>query len=91
MIEQKHLLKLKKFINFGSKGLDLTKTLLCAVALGEKLSLDFYDDRKVTQAFSGLRRYKFVRHVKEHTNNPYSLTPKGEAKLRNKKPKKLGS
>ncbi len=82
MIERKHLLKLKKFINVGSKGLDLTKTLLCTVALGEKLSPGFYNDQKVSQAFSGLRRYKFVRHVKEKDNNYYGLTPKGEARLR---------
>jgi DNA-binding transcriptional regulator PaaX len=81
MIKHKHLLKLKKFVNAGNRGLDLAKTLLCAIALGEKLSPSFYSDRKVAQAFSGLRRYKFVRHTKEHSNNPYLLTPKGEAKL----------
>jgi len=81
MIEQKHLLKLKKFFNAGNKGLNLTKTLLCAVALGEKLSPSFYNDRKVAQAFSGLRRYKFVRHVKEKRSNHYELTQKGEARL----------
>ena len=82
MIEHKHLLKLKKLIGAGSKGLDLTKTLLCAVALGEKLSSDFYKNKKVVQAFSGLRRYKFIRHVKEKGNRPYVLTSKGEARLR---------
>ena len=82
MVERKHLLKFKRFIDSGSKGLDLTKTLLCAVALGEKLSPSFYDDRKVTQAFSGLRRYKFVRHIKQHGQNSYSLTSKGESRLR---------
>jgi DNA-binding transcriptional regulator PaaX len=82
MIEQKYLLKLNKFINIGGKGLELTKTLLCAVALGKKLSPNFYDNRKVAQAFTGLRRYKFVRHVKENTKNICMLTPKGEAKLR---------
>ncbi|KKQ31626.1 MAG: Repressor in the phenylacetic acid catabolism [Candidatus Nomurabacteria bacterium GW2011_GWA1_37_20] len=82
MIEQKNLLKLKKFIDHGSKGLNLTKTLLCAVALGEKLSSSFYNDRKITQAFSGLRRYKFVRHIKGNEKNIYKITPKGEARLR---------
>lgn len=82
MIEQKHLLKLKKFINTGNKKLDLTKELLCSIALGEKLSPDVCNKRKITQAFSGLRRYKFVRHTKEHKKNIYSLTPKGEARLR---------
>ena len=82
MIEPKHILRLKKFINAGSKGLDLPKTLLCAIALGEKLSPDFYNNQKIAQAFSGLRRYKFVRHVKESRENFYSITPKGEARLR---------
>ena len=84
MIERKHLLKLKKFINAGAKGLGLAQTLLCAVALGEKLSPEFYNDRQVAQSFSGLRRYKFVRYVKEKDDesNFYSLTPKGEARVR---------
>jgi DNA-binding transcriptional regulator PaaX len=81
MIERKHLQKLKKFINVGNHGLNLTKTLLCAVALGEKLSTDFYNDRKVSQAFSGLRRYKFVRHIKEKGRSAYIITPKGEERL----------
>ncbi|MEI7709233.1 MAG: hypothetical protein WCI76_00795 [bacterium] len=80
-MEKKHLLKLKKFVSAGAKGLDLSKTLLCAVALGEKMSPGFYDDRKISQAFSGLRRYKFVRHVKEKGVNSCTLTPKGEARL----------
>ena len=83
MIEQKHLLKLKKIVNAGNKGLDLTKILLCTVALGEKLSPDFYNDKKVSQAFSGLRRYKFVRHIKKDRDETYLLTPKGEARLHN--------
>src|SRR3989344_8739281 len=82
MVERKHLLKLKKFFDAGSKGLNLTKILLCAVALGEKLSPSLYNNRKVSQAFSGLRRYKFVRDIKEKDNNSYALTQKGETKLR---------
>ncbi len=83
MVERKHLLKLKKFIDVGNKSLDLTKTLLCGVALGEKFSSSLYDNRKISKAFGGLRRYKFVRHIKEKDNNNYLLTSKGEAKLRN--------
>ena len=49
MVERKHLLKLKKFIDAGKKELDLTKNLLCTVALGEKLSPGFYKDRKIAQ------------------------------------------
>jgi DNA-binding transcriptional regulator PaaX len=82
MIERKHFSKIKKIIDSGNKGLNLTKTLLCAVALGEKLSPGFYDDRKVSQAFSGMRRYRFVRHIKQIGNDAYLLTPKGESKLR---------
>lgn len=81
MVERKHLLKLKKFINTENKGLDLTKTLLCAIALGEKLLPGFYEDRKISQAYRGLRRYRFVRYVKEYGDNVYFITPKGETKL----------
>src|SRR3989338_7206770 len=83
MVERKHIVKFKRFIDSGSKGLDLTKTLLFSVALGEKLSPDLYNKRKVAQAFSGLRRYKFVRHTKQHGKNIYSLTRKGEDRVGN--------
>ena len=83
MIEWKHLLKFKKFINTANKGLNLTETLLCAVALGEKLSPKFYNSQKITKASYGLRRYKFVRYIKDDKNSHYSLTSKGETKLRN--------
>ncbi|MFA5791870.1 MAG: hypothetical protein WC884_02440 [Candidatus Paceibacterota bacterium] len=83
MIEHRHLLKLKKIFNTGSKGLNLTKTLLCFIALGEKLSPKLYNNQKITKAFYGLRRYKFVRHVKDNKNSSYLLTLKGEAMLRN--------
>ncbi|OGI75591.1 hypothetical protein A3C67_00685 [Candidatus Nomurabacteria bacterium RIFCSPHIGHO2_02_FULL_42_19] len=80
MVERKHIVKFKRFIDSGSKGLDLTKTLLFSVALGEKLSPDLYNKRKVTQAFSGLRRYKFIK--KNKNRDIYSLTTKGENRLR---------
>ena len=83
MIERKHLSKLKKFINTADRGLNLTKTFLCAVALGEKLSLEFYNNQKVAKVSYNLRRYRFIRHTKEYKNNPYLLTPKGETKLKN--------
>ena len=82
MVERKHLLKLKKFIDAGKKELDLTKNLLCTVALGEKLSPGFYKDRKIAQTLSGLRRYKFIRHSKEGKNKAYKITQKGESRLR---------
>lgn len=79
--EHDHLAKIKKIVSAGNKGLDLTKTLLCAIALGEKLPGEFYNNQKVAKSFFGLRRYKFIRRAKKH-NNHYSLTLKGEAKLR---------
>lgn len=78
MLEDKHLQKLKKFIKVGGKSLDLTKTLLCTIALGEKLPPELYSKRQATQAWNGLRRHRFVRRTK---SNSYSLTPKGRAKL----------
>lgn len=82
MIESKDLLKLKRFINSADKGSGLTKIFLCAVALGEKLSPELYNNQRIAKASYGLRRYKFVRHIKEHNNSSYLLTPKGESKLR---------
>ena len=82
MLEQRHLVKLKKFVSSADKGINITQSLLCDIAFGQKFSSDFYKDRKVAQAFSGLRRYKFIRHVKKEGVSNYSLTPKGEARLR---------
>ncbi len=81
MFERKHLEKLRKFINLKDSKLNLTHTLLSAVALGEKLSPDIYNNRKISQTFGGLRRYKFVRHIKTTNQNIYSLTQKGTKKV----------
>ena len=81
MIEQKYLRKLKEIICFKNSEIDVTKTLLCAVALKEKSAYNFYKSRKTAQAFSGLRRYKFIRHIKNGRDEMYSLTPKGESRL----------
>jgi DNA-binding transcriptional regulator PaaX len=81
MFERKHLAKLGKYINSENNRLNLTQVLLSAIALGEKLSPDIYNSRKISQAFGGLRRYKFVRHIKNQNEHTYSLTQKGEAKL----------
>jgi hypothetical protein len=80
MITDKHLQKIKKFIDTGADGINLAQSLLYNVALGEKLSPNFQNNPKARQVFQGLRRYKFVRRLKD---NNYSLTPKGEARLRN--------
>jgi hypothetical protein len=83
MLEEKHLQRLKKIAATGSRRLDLTKNLLCAIALGEKLSYKFRNSKEAAQTFSGLRRYKFVRHIKEKGDNYYALTKKGEKRLLN--------
>ncbi len=83
MVKQEHLVKIKKFISAGGEGVNLAYSLLCFVALGEKLSPGLYDDKKVAQTLRGLRRYKFVRHVGGKHSDAYSITPKGEKKLRN--------
>jgi DNA-binding transcriptional regulator PaaX len=80
MIKKEHVLKLKEAVKEGRKGLSLTASLLLDIAVGEKFSNDFYKDRKISLALGGLRRYKFVRHIKE--SNSYALTAKGEKKLR---------
>ncbi|MBI3305799.1 hypothetical protein HYZ82_01540 [Candidatus Nomurabacteria bacterium] len=78
-MEKKHYLKLRKYIDASSKGLNLAKTFLCAAAIGEKLSPNLYNHKKVNQTFNGLRRYKFIRRTKD--NGTYTLTQKGEAKV----------
>ena len=82
MIENKYLQKFRKFFDFGTVDTELTKVLLYALALGEKLPEDRFNRRKVKQAFHGLRRYKFVRHVKKEGKVNYYLTPKGKTRLR---------
>lgn len=81
MLEREYLGKLKKYINSKDSKLNLTQTLLSAVALGKKLSPNIYNNRKISQTFGGLRRYKFVRHIRTSNHEAYSLTQKGEKKL----------
>lgn len=80
-MEHKHLLKLKKSITIGGEGINLAQSILCSIALGEKLSLGFYGSNEAKQILRGFRRYKFVRHIKKEHNNKYVLTSKGEKKL----------
>ena len=61
---------------------NLTKEILCSIAFGKKIPNDFYNNTKNIQALSSLRRYKFVRHVKRAGEHSYSLTPKGEGRLK---------
>lgn len=79
-IDKKYLQRIKKLLDTGDKSLDLTKNLLCSLALGEKMP-DYFKKRRMTQAWNGLRRYKFVRHIQKEGKSFYSLTPKGEARL----------
>ncbi len=82
MIEREHLMKLKKFFEAGGEGMNLARSLLCTVALGEKLLPGLRDSKKARQIFNGFRRYKFVRYVKGKYGDSYTITPKGEDKLR---------
>ena len=78
MIKNKKLSKIQQFISAGGEGISLAQRLLCAVAFGENLSTPVYYSRKAQKVFYNLRRYRFVRRVKE---SDYVLTPKGERKL----------
>ena len=60
----------------------MAQSILCSIALGEKLPPHLRDSVKARQVFQGLRRYKFVRHIKGENDETYGLTPKGEHKLR---------
>lgn len=80
MVERKHIARLKQLVNAGGEGINLAQSLLCSIALGEKLPPHLYNNPKARQVFRGFRRYRFVRHVKEDT---YHITLKGEKRLRN--------
>ena len=80
MVERKHIVKLKQLISAGGEGISLAQSLLCSVALGEKLPPHLYNNPKAKDAFRGFRRYRFVRQVKD---DRYFITPKGERRLRN--------
>src|SRR3989338_6774247 len=79
MLDRKHLVKLKKFFSAGGEGINLAQSLLCSIALGEKLPLHLHENREARRILYGFRRYKFIRHAKEKNINV--LTPKGEKKL----------
>src|SRR3989344_9194750 len=81
MVKREHLMKLKKVFNASAEGINLTHSFLCAIALGEKLSPSFYNNKEAQRILSGLRRYKFVRHVKREEAGGYIVTQKGENKL----------
>lgn len=81
MLKAEHLEKVKRISRLAGEGINFTQALLCSIALGEKLSPDFYNSRKVSQTFSGLRRYRFIRRVKNSSSSDYILTPKGEKRL----------
>ena len=83
MIESKYLQKLKNFFDSGIIGAELAEVLLYTLASNKKLPGDGYDKREIRQTLHSLRRYKFVRHVRNDNGVKYLLTPKGESRLRN--------
>src|SRR3989344_795881 len=82
MLKKKHLSKFRSLFNSLSDGMNLTESILCSIAFGERFSLDLNGNKKTQQVFSGLRRYKFIRHIKAENVDKYTLTPKGERKFR---------
>lgn len=81
MLPSKYLSKLHKCITLGDKGMHLTKILLYSIAFGEKLPENLYSNRKILQGFSSLRRYKFIRRIRNEEDASYALTSKGKARL----------
>ncbi len=81
MASREHLEKIKKFISASGEGINLTQSLLCAVALGERLAISMQNNIAAQRALGGLRRYKFVRHIKGSRGDKYVITKKGERKL----------
>src|SRR3989344_387396 len=75
----KYTEKIKKFMSVGGEGINLAQSLLCSVAIGEKLLPHIQESREARQILYGFRRYKFIRRTREN----YELTPKGEHKLHN--------
>ncbi len=63
----------------GGEGINLAQSLLCSIAIGEKLPSHIYESREARKILYGFRRYKFIRRTRED----YELTPKGEKKLKN--------
>ncbi len=81
MASKEHFEKIKKFLNAGGEGINLAQTLLCSVALGEKINTNIQNNIMAQRAMGGLRRYKFVRHIKGSHVDKYIITKKGERKL----------
>ena len=81
-MKKKHLSKLKPLWSSLSDGMNLAESILSSIAFGEKLSPNLVGNRKAQQIFSGFRRYKFIRRVKDGNVDRYTLTSKGEHKFR---------
>jgi len=79
MVIDKYKKQIKKFMNAGSERINLAQSLLCSVAIGEKLPPHIHESREVRQILYGFRRYKFIRR----TGKDYELTSKGKKKLQN--------
>lgn len=57
----------------------MAQSILCSIALGEKLPPHLHESREARRILYGFRRYRFIRHVAGENTNV--LTPKGENKL----------
>jgi hypothetical protein len=83
MVQNEYMGKIKNIVGASGSGLATAEKLLCAVAFGENLSSLVNKNRKTQQIFNGLRRYKFIRRVREESEGEYLITPKGEKRLQN--------
>lgn len=82
MISKKHLDRLRRTFNHLSDGMNLAESIFTSIAFGEFSYSNLSRNRKAQQAFSGFRRYKFIRHVKSGNIDKYVLTLKGEQRFR---------
>lgn len=80
-VMREYLGKIKKLVSAGGEGVSLAQSLLCSIAIGEKLPPHIHKSREAQRILYGFRRYKFVMHRRRE--NAYALTPKGERKLQN--------
>lgn len=85
MLKRKHLVKIRSLLSSTSSGINLAQSILCDIAFGKNPYFILDSNLKAQQAFSGLRRYKFIRHAREDNIKKverYVLTSKGENRLR---------
>ena len=83
-MNNKNILKYSGLISRKDRKINPTESILYGIVTGEALFPQFYSKRQGTQAFYGLRRYKFIRRTKVADSDSYrhSATSKGEERLR---------